>query len=103
MGTKEIAGKKKAWKTMGKKKEGNQACSLLTSRRAPMIDNFPPYHRKTSTNTEETSGHITVHRCWRKLILKAFSKRCWRRCRTREAMAMGDYVQLMRNMLVNVL
>jgi hypothetical protein len=31
---------------------------------------------KTSTNTEETSGHIAVHRCWQRLILKAFSQ--WR-------------------------
>jgi hypothetical protein len=40
------------------------------------------------------SGHIAMHRCGQKLILKAFSQRCWRRCRTREAMAMRDYMQL---------
>jgi hypothetical protein len=39
-----------------------------------MIASFPPYHCKASTNTKEMSGHITVHRCWWKLILKAFSQ-----------------------------
>jgi hypothetical protein len=55
---------------------------------------FLAYLHKTSTNTEETSGHIATHRCWWKLILKAFSQ--WRRsrCRTRDAMATGHYVQL---------
>jgi hypothetical protein len=35
--------------------------------------------------------------------LKALSQQRWRLCRMREAMAMGDYVQLMRNTLVDVL
>jgi hypothetical protein len=55
---------------------------------------FPHYLRKTSTKIEETSGHLAAHRCWRKLILKAFFQWRWSRCRTREAMATGDYVQL---------
>ena len=98
-------------------KEGKQVCSLaqshlqvlpctvasasvmwtkfaIASRQSSMEACFLPYLCKTSTNTEETSKHIAMHRCWRKLILKAFSQWCWSRCRTREVVAMGDYVQL---------
>ena len=41
----------------------------------PMEACFPHYLHKTSTNTEETSRYIAVHRCWQKLVLKAFSQR----------------------------
>jgi hypothetical protein len=44
--------------------------------------------------TPRMNEHIAARKWWWKLILKAFSQQCWSRYRTREAMAMRDFMQL---------